>query len=58
MSKSITVTFYINRGFLDHYSAFVYSDDSVTIKELEGRVTEQPKPGNEKLDIHWYKVNY
>jgi len=55
----LTVEFYINRGFLDHYSAFVYTDDSEKIKELEEHMSY--KKGlhiNKQLDEHWYRVSY
>jgi hypothetical protein len=55
----ITVEFYINRGFLDHCSAFVYTDDPKMISELDNRVNRRKgSHGNMKLDENWYRVAY
>lgn len=55
----LTVEFYINRGFLDHYSAFVYTDDKDKIQELEERMTwKKGLHVNKKLDENWYRVSY
>jgi hypothetical protein len=55
----LTVEFYINRGFLDHYSAFVYTDDAEKIKELENHISyEKGNHINKQLDEHWYRVSY
>jgi len=52
---SVRVEFYIDRGFLDHYSSFVYTDDRKEISDL--------KNGNEpminsvkKLTDYWYRI--
>ena len=58
-SGKVTVEFYINRGFLDHYSAFVYTDETAKIKELEDRMSYQKGQHiNKKLGEHWYRVSY
>lgn len=55
----LTVEFYINRGFLDHYSAFVYTNDKEKIQELEERTTlNKGLHVNKKLDENWYRVSY
>lgn len=55
----LTVEFYIDRGFLDHYSAFVYTDDMEKIKELEEhRSYKKGLHVNKQLDEHWYRVSY
>ena len=57
--NKLTVEFYINRGFLDHYSAFVYTNDKDKIKELEERTTlNKGLHVNKKLDENWYRVSY
>ncbi|MGE5497235.1 MAG: hypothetical protein ACM3Q2_04160 [Syntrophothermus sp.] len=55
--NSVTVEFFINRGFLDNYSAFVYTDDNEKIKELEDRIKSEI-PGNRILGNNWYRVSY
>ena len=58
-SSKVTVEFYINRGFLDHYSAFVYTNDTEKVKELEEHISfEKGLHFNKKLDEHWYRVSY
>jgi len=57
--NKLTVEFYINRGFIDHYSAFVYTDDEKKIKELDERMTwKKGLHVNKKLDENWYRVSY
>lgn len=57
--NKFTVEFFINRGFLDHYSAFVYTNDAEKIQELDERIRLN-KDGhvNKKLDENWYRVSY
>jgi hypothetical protein len=58
-SKAVTVEFYINRGFLDHYSAFVFTNNPNKISKLEKRVNLQLGSGNnERLSANWYRVSY
>jgi len=57
--NNLTVEFYINRGFLYHYSAFVYTNDPKTIQELEERINLKIESHiNKKLDENWYRVSY
>ncbi|UJP64741.1 hypothetical protein IPZ59_18410 [Mongoliitalea daihaiensis] len=54
-----TVKFFINRGFLDHYSAFVYSEDQDEIKEIEERISySNGLHKNKKIDKNWFRVSY
>jgi hypothetical protein len=57
-SGKVTIEFYINNGFLGHYSAFVYTDDTEKIKELEEYISYQKGQHNKKLGEHWYRVSY
>jgi len=36
--QTLTVEFFINRGFLDHYSAFLYTDDPGTIQTFDKEI--------------------
>ena len=49
----VTVEFFIDRGFLDHYSAFVYTNDSEQIKIFNNNTKSY-----KKLSENWYKVSY
>jgi hypothetical protein len=54
-----TVEFLIQPGLLDHYSAFVYTDDSAKTADLDRWVQgKYVKPGNKKIREHWYRVSY
>lgn len=53
--SSITVTFYMDRGVLDHYKAFIYTNDSREIRGLEANV--ENGGNDEKLEDNWYVVN-
>ncbi len=53
--NSMTVIFYTDKGLLDHYSAFIFTNDSIKIKSLERNVGDG---GNDyKLEKNWYLVN-
>ncbi len=53
------IEFYINNGFLDHYSAFVYTNDPKEIKELDERtLSPLNMDTNKKLEENWYRVSY
>ncbi|WP_211209913.1 hypothetical protein [Cyclobacterium marinum] len=57
--NKFTVEFYIDRGFLDHYSAFVYTNNKDKIQELEERMTwKKELHNNKKLEENWYRVSY
>lgn len=54
-NKSLTITFYIDRGLLDHYSAFIFTTDSSKINELDINVANG---GNDfLLEPNWYIIN-
>ena len=56
---NITTTFYINRGFLDHYSAFIYTERPVDIEYYEKRINEDNgNHTNKKMEQNWYRVSY
>lgn len=48
----LTVSFYIDQGFIDHFSAFVYTNDSNELKRFysSGASIKQ-------LDYNWYRVS-
>ena len=58
-STAVTVEFFINSGFLNHYSAFVYTNDPEWIDDFEKQISY--KKGlhiNKQLDKYWYRVSY
>lgn len=54
---SITVTFYIDRGFIDNYSAFIFTNDDSKIKEFDARTKSDWNKTNKKLDSNWYRIS-
>ena len=48
----LTIIFYIDQGFIDHFSAFVYTNDS---NELKGFYTFGASV--KQLDCNWYRVS-
>ncbi|MBL7785842.1 MAG: hypothetical protein JNM36_08040, partial [Chitinophagales bacterium] len=58
--QTLTVEFFINRGFLDHYSAFLYTDDPGTIQTFDKEImdTIHNTHRKQKLEENWYRVSY
>ncbi|WP_243348171.1 hypothetical protein [Parabacteroides sp. FAFU027] len=48
----LTVMFYIDRGFIDHCSAFVYTNDANELKDIKSWYSSV-----EQLDKNWYRVS-
>lgn len=53
---TITVTFYIDRGFIDHYSAFIYTTDTSRIKRFDARINSEWNKTNKKINNNWYRI--
>lgn len=53
---SLTVTFYIDRGFLDHYAAFIYTTDSSKIRAFDARIQSVQRETNKKIKDNWYRI--
>ena len=54
-TKKITIKFYMDRGLLDHYSAIVYTNDSIVIAEMDENVKNKGNDFNIKQN--WYVIN-
>jgi len=54
---SITVTFYIDRGFIDHYSAFIFTTDASRIRQFDARTKSDWNKTNKKIDNNWYRIS-
>ena len=55
--STILVEFYINSGYLDHYSAFSYTNNSSEMEKLDQHISKK-ESGFEKVDSNWYRVSY
>jgi hypothetical protein len=54
----VSVRFYIDHGLLDHFSAFVYTNDPNEIRTLNSGVGPFGGGVVKKLDTNWYRVSY
>jgi hypothetical protein len=54
---TVYVEFYIDRGFIDHYSSFVYTNDQQEIDKLE-RGSDTFVNTAKKLKRNWYRIAY
>ncbi len=59
-SGALSVEFFIDRGFLDHYQAFLYTEDEQLINHMDNHMAASDgKPYvSRKLAPHWYRVSY
>ncbi|WP_422356576.1 hypothetical protein [Roseivirga pacifica] len=58
-NNRFTIEFYIDRGFLDHYTAFVYTNANVGENSIELASSSVISPRSiKKIDTNWYKVIY
>ncbi len=57
ISSGVTIEFLIDRGFLDHYSAFVYTTDPDMILAFDARVKSEWSKTNWKISENWYRIS-
>ena len=55
-SKNLTITFYTDRGLMDHFSAFIYTNDLKVIEQLNEQAKYDEDDENVKLEEHWYYI--
>jgi hypothetical protein len=53
-----SVEFYIDRGFIDHYSAFLYTNDENEIAGLDRVIANGSNRAFKKFGDNWYRVGY
>ena len=55
---TLTIEFYIDRGFLDHSSQFVYSNNLQREKKFDENILRYNKPKKyRKIKDNWYRLN-
>ncbi len=54
----VSIEFYIDGGFLDHYSAFLYTNDPTETYDLDNGIANAFNRTDKKLDNNWYRVGY
>ena len=52
---SLTIVFYTDRGLLDHYSGFIFTNNSSIIESYESKIKHQA--GDYKLEENWYYIS-
>jgi hypothetical protein len=55
-NKNFMITFYTDRGLMDHFSAFIYTNDIKQMKELDQQTESDNKDEDVKLEEHWYYI--
>lgn len=53
-----SVEFYIDRGFIDHYSAYLYTNDKEEIIDLDRAIASGNDHEFKKFDDNWYRIGY
>lgn len=53
---NVTVTFFIDRGLLDHYIAYIYTNDKSLIEDFDARTKSEWHRTNKKIDENWYRI--
>jgi hypothetical protein len=55
---TVYVEFYIDRGFIDHYSSFIYTNNPKEIYNLDNNKGGTFISISKKLDNNWYRIAY
>ncbi len=55
-NKNFMITFYTDRGLMDHFSAFIYTNDIKQMKVLDQQTESDNKDEDVKLEEHWYYI--
>jgi len=54
-TTKISIRYYVDRGLLDHFSAFIYTKNSSEIRELDIKVRQGAN--DYKIEDNWYMIN-
>lgn len=54
--KNLTIKFYTDRGLMDHFSAFIYTNDQIEIEQLDKQSENDKNDEDVKLEEHWYYI--
>jgi hypothetical protein len=54
----VSVEFYIDHGFIDHYSTFLYTNDPQEIKRLSKNETGAIYGTVKKIEDNWYLIRF
>jgi hypothetical protein len=55
-TNSLTIRFYTDRGLLDHFSSFIYTNDNIEIEILNHKSNLNNNDQNVKLENNWYYI--
>lgn len=54
--QNLTIKFYTDRGLMDHFSAFIYTNDQIEIEQLDKQTESDKNDEDVKLEKHWYYI--
>ncbi|MEN9398981.1 MAG: hypothetical protein RL632_82 [Bacteroidota bacterium] len=54
--KNMTINFYTDRGLMEHFSAFIYTNDPKVIVHLDEETNRDKTDEDVKLEAHWYYI--
>lgn len=55
---TLSVEFYTDRGFIDHYKAFVYTNDPIEQAAMERSIKEGKYQFFRKFDDNWFSLHF
>lgn len=55
-NKNLMIKFYTDRGLMDHFSAFIYTNDKKEIEQLDEQTKQDKNDKDVKLEEHWYYI--
>jgi hypothetical protein len=55
---TIEIEFFVDRGFIDHYSVFLYTNNVVEINNFDKGIATRDMPGVSKMANNWYRISY
>ena len=57
-NKNLMIKFYTDRGLMDHFSAFVYTNDKKEMEQLDEQTGRDKNDNYVKLEKHWYYIQH
>lgn len=55
-NKNFMIKFYTDRGLMDHFSAFIYTNDKKQMEQFDEETGRDKNDEDVKLEEHWYYI--
>lgn len=55
-NKNFMIKFYTDRGIMDHFSAFIYTNDKKKMEQFDEETKRDNNDEDVKLEEHWYYI--